>query len=320
MGYCIGIDLGGTNIAVGVVDSSYKICGRASTPTNAPRPAAEIVEDIYLTAQKAAQDAGISLDEVEWIGAGTPGTVNPETGVVGLAANLDFHNTPLGKLLAERFGQRVFLENDANAAAYGEALAGAAAGMSSVVMVTIGTGIGGGIIIDGKIQSGFNHKGAELGHMGMVYQGVPCTCGRIGCIEAYCSATGLIRITREAMEQHKDSKMWEWCGSDLARASGRTAFESMRAGDEASRAVVEQYIEYFAYALSGIINLLMPEILVIGGGVSKEGEFLLVPLRERTYAQTFNHEPDNCTRIVKATLGNDAGIIGAAFLGKQNRG
>lgn len=317
MGYYIGIDLGGTNIAVGVVDESFQIIGRASAPTGAFRPAELIADDIAATAREALKDADISLDLVEWVGIGTPGTVNPKTGVVGSAFNLGFHNTPLSKLLSDRLSKKVFLENDANAAAFGELKAGAAKGLDSALMITLGTGVGGGIIIGGKIQSGFNYKGGELGHIGMVYNGVPCTCGRKGCIEAYCSVSALIRMTREAMQLNATSKMWEIAGNSLDKVNGRTAFDAMRAGDAPAKAVVDQYIDQIAFAVSGMINLFQPQAIVIGGGISKEGETLFGPVRELAYAQTFNHEPDNCTKILQAQLGNGAGIIGAALLGEQ---
>lgn len=317
MRYYIGIDLGGTNIAVGVVDESFQIIGRANAPTGAFRPAELIADDIAATAREALKDAGISPDLVEWVGIGTPGTVNPKTGVVGSAFNLGFHNTPLSKLLSERLSKKVFLENDANAAAFGELKAGAARGLDSALMITLGTGVGGGIIIGGKIQSGFNYKGGELGHIGMVYNGVPCTCGRKGCIEAYCSVSALIRMTREAMQLNATSKMWEIAGNSLDKVNGRTAFDAMRAGDAPAKAVVDQYIDYIAFAVSGMINLFQSQAIVIGGGISKEGETLFGPVRELAYAQTFNHEPDNCTKILQAQLGNDAGIIGAALLGEQ---
>lgn len=220
-------------------------------------------------------------------------------------------------MVAERVDKPVYVENDANAAAYGELKAGAAKGLDSAIMITLGTGVGGGIIIDGKIYSGFNYKGAELGHVGMVYGGVPCTCGRIGCIEAYCSVSALIRMTRESMQLNAKSKMWELAQNSLDHVNGRTAFDAMRAGDEAASRVVDQYIDYIAYAVSGMINLFQPQAVVIGGGISKEGETLFGPVRARAYPQTFNHEEQNCARILQAKLGNDAGIIGAALLGKQ---
>ena len=317
MGYYVGIDLGGTNVAVGIVDENYNIIGRANVRTKAFHPAGEIADDMAAAAHMAAANAGISMDEFVWVGVGTPGTVNPRTGVVGLAANLGFHDTPLGELVAERVDKPVYVENDANAAAYGELKAGAAKGLDSAIMITLGTGVGGGIIIDGKIYSGFNYKGAELGHVGMVYGGVPCNCGRICCIEAYCSVSALIRMTRESMQLNAKSKMWELAQNSLDHVNGRTAFDAMRAGDEAASRVVDQYIDYIAYAVSGMINLFQPQAVVIGGGISKEGETLFGPVRARAYPQTFNHEEQNCARILQAKLGNDAGIIGAALLGKQ---
>lgn len=317
MNYYVGIDLGGTNVAVGVVDEACRIVGRADTKTRAFYPAQDIADDMVSTAMQAIADAGISLDDVQWVGVGTPGTANPHTGVVGLAANLGFRNTPLGALVTERISKPVFIENDANAAAYGELLNGAAKGLDSVIMITLGTGVGGGIIIDGKIYSGFNYKGAELGHLGMVYNGVPCTCGRRGCIESYCSVSALIRMSRESMQLNAGSKMWELAEHSLDKVSGRTSFDAMRQGDPFAAEVVRQYEEYIAYAVSGIINLFQPQAVVIGGGISKEGETLFGPVRERTYAQCFNHEDHNCTKILQAKLGNDAGIIGAAMLGRQ---
>ncbi|MEM1483991.1 ROK family protein [Oscillospiraceae bacterium PP1C4] len=317
MGYYVGIDLGGTNIAVGVVDENYNIIGKANSKTRAHHPVEEIADDMAAAALEAIKDAGLTLDDIDWIGVGTPGTVNPKTGVVGLAANIGFHDTPIGELIAQRISKPVYVENDANAAAFGELMAGAALGLDSAIMITLGTGVGGGIIIDGKIYSGFNYKGAELGHISMVYQGVPCTCGRRGCIEAYCSVSALIRITRDSMQLNAKSKMWELAEYSLDKVNGRTAFDAMRAGDEAGTQVVDQYIDYIANAVSGMINLFQPQAVVIGGGISKEGESLFEPVRERTYPQTFNHDPSYCTKILQAKLGNDAGIIGAALLGKQ---
>lgn len=320
MEYYIGIDLGGTNVAAGVVNERYEIIGRADCPTRAFHPAEEIADDMAQTARNALKDAGLTLEDVRWIGVGTPGSVNPLTGEVGLAANLGFHDTPLAKLIHERLLKQTYVENDANSAALGEQLAGAAKGLSSTLLVTLGTGVGGGIIIDGKIRSGFNYKGGEIGHMGMVYQGVPCTCGKLGCIESYCSVTGLIRITKEAMQENPDSEMWKIVDGNLDAVNGRTSFDAMRKGDEAAKAVVVQYIDYLAYAVSSLINVFQPQAVVIGGGISKEGETLFAPVRERAYPQTFNHDPQNCTQILQAALGNDAGIIGAALLGKQYNG
>ncbi|MGI5906648.1 MAG: ROK family protein [Candidatus Pararuminococcus gallinarum] len=316
MKYYVGIDLGGTNIAVGVVNEDYQIVGRAKLKTNVPRPAEEVFDDMVKAARMAVEDAGLTLEDIEWVGVDTPGTVDVETGYLIYANNLFFHNVPMGPYLSEKLGKPVYIENDANAAAYGEALAGGAKGKEDVIVITLGTGVGGGVIINGKIYAGFNHGGAELGHMAIVKDGRQCTCGRKGCFETYCSATGLITTTKEYMEKYKDSVMWELCGGNLDKVSGRTAFDAMRKGDQAGRECVDEYIAYMAYGLASIVNIFQPEVICIGGGISKEGETLLAPLRELVKAEDYCRTSKKRVKIVTATLGNDAGIIGAAFLGR----
>ncbi|MBC8569525.1 ROK family protein [Zongyangia hominis] len=316
MKYYIGIDLGGTNIAVGVVDENYNIVGRAKLKTNIPRPAEEVCADMAKASRMAVEDAGLTMDDIEWVGVDTPGTVDTETGMLIYANNLFFHNVPMGPYLSEALGKPVFIENDANAAAYGEALAGGAKGKQDVIVITLGTGVGGGVIIDGKIYAGFNHGGAELGHMAIVKGGRQCTCGRKGCFETYSSATGLINTTKKYMEKYKDSLMWKLCGGDLDKVSGRTAFQAMKQGDKAGKECVDEYIEYMAYGLASIVNIFQPEVVCIGGGISKEGETLLAPLRELIAKEDYCRTSKKRVSIVAATLGNDAGIIGAAFLGR----
>ncbi len=313
--YYLGIDLGGTNIAAGVVNEKFEIIGRGKVKTRAPRPAAEIAEDMYIAGKAAVEDAGLSLEDIHSIGVGAPGTVDPETGIIGFSNNLEFHNAPIADMLKAHFGKDVYINNDANVAAYGEFLAGCGVGTKDFIAITLGTGVGGGVIIDGKIFSGMNFAGAELGHIVIVDDGVRCTCGRKGCWEAYASATGLIRQTREAMEAHPDSKMWEIAGS-LDKVNGLTAFDAMRADDAAGRAVTEKYIEYIACGITNVINIFQPEILCIGGGISAEGENLLKPIRAYVEENRFSKHSDKQTVIKKAELGNDAGIIGAACLYK----
>lgn len=315
MKYYIGVDLGGTNIVAGVVDESYKILAKASTKTNCPRPAEEIVADMAKVALEAVKKADLTMDEIEWIGIGAPGIANSASGVIEYANNLGFEDVPMAKLMQSHIDKRVFVENDANAAAYGEYAAGAAKGTQNVVCITLGTGVGGGIIIDGKIYSGFNFAGAELGHAVIEVDGAPCTCGRKGCFEVYSSATGLIRMTKEAMEADKASKMWEMSAAD-GHVSARLAFDAMRAGDASAKAVVDKYIKYLAIGIANNINVFQPEILCIGGGVCNEGDALLVPLKEAIKNEVYTKRSENNTEIVIAKLGNDAGIIGAAFLGK----
>ncbi len=316
MGYYMGIDLGGTNIKAGVVDDAFRIIGRAKAKTGIPRPAEEVMDAMAECAKAAAADAGVPWEQIQQVGIGVPGTANEETGVVEYANNLLFENVPMREYLQKRLHKEIDITNDANAAALGEVLAGAARGASNAVAVTLGTGVGGGIIIDGRLFTGFHYGGAELGHMGIVLGGRKCTCGRRGCLEAYASATGLIRSTKEAMEAFPDSLMWELARENGGNVSGRTAFLAAGRGDAAAQAVVNDYIQHLGYGLASIINILAPEILVIGGGVSNEGENLLRPLVECVRPQLYIRTPEKQTRIVLATLGNDAGLIGAAFLSR----
>ena len=312
----MGIDLGGTNIKAGVVDDAFRIIGRAKAKTGIPRPAEEVMDAMAECAKAAAADAGVPWEQIRQVGIGVPGTANEETGVVEYANNLLFENVPMREYLQKRLHKEIDITNDANAAALGEVLAGAARGASNAVAVTLGTGVGGGIIIDGRLFTGFHYGGAELGHMGIVLGGRKCTCGRRGCLEAYASATGLIRSTKEAMEAFPDSLMWELARENGGNVSGRTAFLAAGRGDAAARAVVNDYIQHLGYGLASIINILAPEILVIGGGVSNEGENLLRPLVECVRPQLYIRTPEKQTRIALATLGNDAGLIGAAFLSR----
>lgn len=312
--YTIGIDLGGTNIAVGIVDEQMKIIEKGSVPTNLPRSAEAIAEDMAKLAKSLTEKANIPFDEIKWVGVGTPGTANCETGVIEYANNLRFENVPMVEMLGKKLGKPVYIENDANAAAYGEFRAGAAKGANSAVIITLGTGIGGGVILDGRIYTGFNFAGAELGHMVIEVGGRPCTCGRLGCWEAYASATGLATLTKEAMEADKDSEMWKIAGS-LDGVNGKTAFDAMRAGDRAGKTVVDSYISYLACGLVNVINIFQPEILCIGGGICKEGDNLLIPLHKMIEKERYSRFAKKQTELCVAKLGNDAGIIGAALIG-----
>ena len=316
--YHIGIDLGGTNIAAAVVDDNFKITGKSNLKTNTPRPSEEIVDDMARIVKIAAQKANISLDEIDVVGVGCPGSVNPKTGIIGAANNLGFYDLPLKKMLEDRLKLPVLIENDANTAAYGEMIAGAGKGTQNFLAITLGTGVGGGVIIDGKIFSGFNFAGAELGHTVIEMDGEACTCGRKGCFEAYASATALIRQTKRKMLEHKDSVMWELTNGDISAVSGRTAFDAMRKGDTYGKEVVDKYIEYIACGVTNMINIFQPEILCIGGGISHEGETLIAPIRDYVNRQSFTRNLKEQTTIRTAELGNDAGIIGAAMLGKLN--
>ena len=311
----VGVDLGGTNIAVGVVDEKYNIVGKGKVKTNAPRPAEEIFADIKKAIDLAVEDAGITMDEVESVGVGTPGSVNQDTGMIEFSNNLAFNNVPAKKMLEELTGKPCYFENDANAAALGEAYAGAGHGAKNFVAVTLGTGVGSGIIVDGKVVSGINFAGGEMGHTVIVVDGKQCNCGRKGCWEQYASATALISQTKEKMTECPDSKMWELCGGDINKVSGRTAFNAMYEGDKAGKEIVDKYITYVSVGITNIVNTFQPEIVCVGGGISNEGDNLLDPIRKFVTGERYSKYAKKQTEICKAVLGNDAGIIGAALLG-----
>lgn len=315
MKYYVGIDLGGTNISAGVVNENYEIIAKASIKTNCPRPAVEIAEDMAKTAIESIKKAELSLDQIEWIGIGTPGIANCATGIIEYSNNLDFTNVPMAEYIQKYIDKPVYIENDANAAAYGEFVAGAARNAVNAVCITLGTGVGGGIIIDGKIYSGSNSAGAELGHMVIEVDGPQCTCGRNGCFEVFSSATGLIRMTKEAMEKDKNSTMWKLSFDRNNKVTARTSFDAMRSGYKSAAEVVDKYIKYLSAGITNIINIFQPDILCIGGGVCNEGDPLLLPVRELVKKEVYTRNSKKNTKIVIAELGNDAGIIGAAFLG-----
>ena len=315
--YYIGIDLGGTNIAVGIVDESFKIVKKGSTPTLVNRDPELIIADMGKLCLELLAETGIGLEEVVCAGIAAPGSVNPRTGIIEYANNLPFLRFPIADTLRKYLPVReVYLENDANAAALGEAVGGAAKGKRLSVMITLGTGVGGGVIIDGKIYSGFNYAGAELGHTVIEYNGRQCSCGRKGCFEAYASATALVSMTKEKLAACKDTIMWEMCGNDINKADARIAFAAMKKGDRAGKEVVDMYISYLACGITNMINIFQPEVLLIGGGVCNEKDYLLKPLTEIVNADQYTRNQAVKTEIKIAALGNDAGIVGAAALGR----
>lgn len=314
MPYTIGIDLGGTNIKAGVVDPEGRILCRESIKTRAERKAVEIVRDMGFLAQKVIAQAGIAQADVAAIGIGSPGTPDNETGILVYTNNLPFANVPMRAEIRRILDLPVFIENDANCAALAEHVSGGAVGTRHSVTVTLGTGVGGGIIIDGRIYSGFNHAGGELGHMVLVQGGHPCTCGRRGCFETYGSATALVRDTVEAARRNPRSRMATLVDGDLSRIDARIAFIAMREGDAAAARVVEDYLDHLGEGLANIVNAFMPEVLLLGGGVCHEGDALLVPVRERVDRLAYYGPGVRKTRIGLATMGNQAGIVGAAMM------
>lgn len=321
--FSIGIDLGGTNIAVATVSPQGEILGRHSVKTpknlgpNLPQEVAKAMADCVMTVVKKS---GVSLKDATSIGIGSPGTINPKTQIIGYWSNLDFKNVPLGQLLSQYLSLEsphlppIYLENDANAAALGEFVAGAGKHGDSMVAITLGTGVGGGGIFQGKLFTGFNYAGMEVGHFVLHANGTPCTCGRLGCFEAYSSATALIKQTKEAMARDKNSLLWQLVEQDLAQVNGKTAFDAAQEGDVTAKEVVNQYIFYLASGITSIINLFQPEVLCIGGGIAGQKEKLLDPLQDIVAREDYARNLEHRCRVVLAELGNDAGIIGAACL------
>lgn len=315
--YYLGIDVGGTNLVAGIVDEQYRIAAKFQAKTKVPCTPDEFADALVFTIDGVLEKAGLTLEDVPWVGIGTPGTVNSDTGVIEFANNLQFENLPLRELMEKRLdGKRVLMENDANAAAYGEYIAGALKGSKNAIAITLGTGVGGGVIIDGNVYSGSNFAGAELGHTVIVTDGKPCTCGRHGCWESYSSATGLIRITKEHLEEApKDGEIWKLIEENDGEIDGRTSFDAMRRGDPTGQAIVDEYMKYLAVGLTNMINIFQPDILCIGGGISHEGDRLLVPIRKMIDKEQYAIHTSKKTWVCAAELGNDAGIIGAAVLG-----
>lgn len=316
MKYSLGIDIGGTNIAAGVVDENYNIISKSKVKTNSSRGYESVLQDIVLAGQQAVKEADIPMHDMRWVGMGCPGTCNIETGLVEYANNLKWENVPLRKYVGDALKIPAYIENDANAAALGEYYAGAAKGAKSAIVITLGTGLGAGIIIDGKLFSGSNYAGAEIGHTVINVDGEQCTCGRKGCFETYCSATALVKFTRRAIEQNPNSLMIG-ISEEEGKVSGRTAFKAAKVGDKAGQEVVDYFIKNLACGIINTINIFQPNMLCIGGGVSNEGDNLLNPLKERIRKEVYSKNSSSNTEIVLCKLGNNSGIIGAALLGKQ---
>ena len=305
MAYYIGVDIGGTNIKTGVVDSSGNILGESSVPTGADRHQEVVLVDILQTVKDSIAAAKVKAKEIKAVGVGSPGMIDYEKGIVIRNFNLGWENFHIADLMSKALDVPVRLANDADAAALGEVVAGSAKGAKSAMIITLGTGVGSGYVIDEKI-----FRGCEWGHMVIVHNGRKCTCGRNGCFESYCSATGLINSTKQAINEHPDGIL-AGIAKEEGVVSGHTIFDAADKGDEVAAKVIDEYISYLACGLVNLINGLQPEVVSIGGGIGKQGERLLVPLREKVYAEVFQGIPH--PKIVSCTLGYKAGLIGAAM-------
>jgi len=311
--YFVGIDLGGTNIAAAVVDEYGVIYGRSTRKTNAPRPYGEIFTDMAKCAFDAVKESGITFEEIQSVGIGCPGAIEKETGNVEFSNNLGFYDVPIAMHMEKLLGKKVYIENDANAAAWGEFIAGSGKGTDSMIMITLGTGVGSGIIDNRHLLTGAYGKGAEIGHMVIHLGGEKCTCGRKGCFEAYASATALINQTKKAMKENTQSDMWK-VSPKLSQVSGKTAFT---AKDKVAKDVVKTYLNYLSEGVVNVVNIFQPEVICLGGGVSNAGEKILKPIRKKIKNYSFARFGKKQTEVQIAKLGNDAGIIGAALLWKN---
>lgn len=310
----IGIDIGGTGIKAGLVDEKYNIVVKDSIPT--PKGTYEnMLNGIIGIAQKVASDGGCKMSDIKSIGIGCPGSVDDKKGIVTYSNNLDVPYMPLGPDISQRTGLPVYLGNDANCAALGEFFA-LDEDVENFVAITLGTGVGGGVVINKKLYTGFNGAAGELGHTLLTMNGEPCTCGRNGCWEAYASATALIRDTERAAKDNPDSILNQLITENGGKANGKIPFDAAEQGDEVAKNVVDNYIRYIAEGLINVMNIFQPEVVVIGGGVSKQGGTLIAPLRKYIKKYVYGSSdgvPIGDVRIAK--LGNDAGIVGAALLG-----
>jgi len=311
--YYIGVDVGGTNLVAGLVNESGEILGKVSHPVDRSLSAEALCGEIVRLARSACETGSLSLQQVQAVGAGFPGLVDNNSGTVVKTPNMPFDNTPFRALFQAEWDIPVYLGNDANCAAIGEYWAGAAKGCSPAVVITLGTGIGGGMVTDGKLFTGFANGGMEPGHMIIHPNGLLCGCGNRGCWEQYGSATALIRLTQQEMERSRGSLLWELCEGDRYKVQGRTPFQGAHLGDETAKRVLSMYLQGLAIGLINLVNILQPEVICLGGGISNaEDALLLDPLRELVARGSYDKAMP--TRLVRAALGNDAGVVGAALL------
>ena len=308
----IGVDIGGTTVKAGLVDDSGKILCKNVCKT--AETGEKTVENINGQIADLLNSYGIELQDIKGIGVGCPGIISSDKGIVEKNSNMKWKHLPLVKLVREKYPVTVKISNDANVAALGETLFGCTADYDNSIMLTLGTGVGGGIIIDKKIYEGGFTKGAELGHTVVQVDGELCGCGRRGCLEAYASATGLIRMTKEEMLKNRQSAMWEYVGGDIDKVDGKTSFECSKKGDASANAVVDKYVKYLSEGIMNFHNVFRPQIIILGGGVSAQGDYLTDKIKRYCEKFYYGYESAPVPEIVTATLGNDAGIIGAAAL------
>lgn len=310
----IGIDMGGMSVKFGLVNEENRIIEKLVIPTRTDVPAKEMIQDMINAVKDLLDKAGVNISDCTGIGIASPGTVDDKNGSILYSNNFGWENVAIIKQMQEALALPMAIANDADAAALGEVKAGAAKGSKSAILLTLGTGVGGGVILDGKIFHGPLNGGVEIGHMVIQAGGEPCTCGRKGCLETYASATALLRMARNAAKEHTDSVMNEMCGGNLDNMNGIIPFEAAAKGDTVAQEVIDTYEEYLAVGIANVINIFRPEMVILGGGVSAQKENLTKPLTEKVKEYCFGGTHGEIADIVVSELGNDAGIIGAANL------
>jgi len=308
--YTIGIDLGGTNIAVGLVDEKYNIVARDSVPTQIGRDYDEIIKDMGEVSIKLLKDNNVSLDEIKYVGIGAPGVLDNENGIATDNSNFHWQNYPIRQKLQKYIDKPIYLGNDANVAAWAEYISGCGKGTKNFLMLTLGTGVGGGIILNGKLHSGSHNIGAEIGHTTFIAGGNQCGCGNKGCVEAYCSATALIKMAKKDVDKHPDSVI-----AKAEKINARVVVDAARENDEYGVKLFDEYVSNLAQVCASIINFLDPDVIALGGGVANAGDFLIDKVSAEVPKYVIFSGMMG-TKILKAEMGNDAGIIGAALLGE----
>lgn len=314
MAYYIGIDLGGTTIKVGVVSAQGRILAEHSVETLAKRPYQDVVHDMSLCISHVLKQTNLTQDDIASVGIGIPGIADQRTGSVIFCTNLGWRNVPLREELQKYIQKPVYIDNDATVAGYAESISGVSRGCSCSVFLTLGTGLGAGIVINGRPWSGAHGVGSEIGHMTLVVDGVPCTCGNDGCVERYCSATAIIRMAKQSCLGYPDCDMVQRVKGDLDRIDAKVVIDSAKAGDPVAMRVFDRYCKYLAITVNNITAFLDPEMIVLGGGVSTAGDFLLNNVREQL-PRYLMYKTLPSPQLRLAQLGNEAGILGAALLG-----
>ncbi len=307
----IGIDVGGTKIAAGLVDDCGKILYKTTCTTVKNLGSERVITDILGLIHEIKEKN--KTYRVDGIGIGIPGAVDAEKQMVYACGNVPLSGVDIKGILERETGVTVTIGNDANCAALGELLFGFEDKLSNAIMVTLGTGIGGGIIFNRKIYSGSSGSAGEFGHISIKMNGKKCECGARGCFEQYASATALIEQTKKAMFENKNSALWEIVNGDITAVNGKTVFEGVSASDIVAKKILSQYIKYLSIGIKNLIRCFEPQVVIIGGGVSAAKDLLLTPLKQEL-DKIFPRLKSINTKIVTAKFGNDAGILGAAFL------